>query len=154
MSYQPFDYDEAPFLGELPNYKHGFLACDVSRYVPRDAKEILIYAFITVKTSDRKMERAVYQIYTEDDRGKRYSQLMNTAFPRDDFVMNSANLWLPVFGRKEFYIRIPDSWTTSSKEKEIKLSEGRRFANLDEAMRDLTTSPHLHNHPVLHSGGG
>lgn len=136
--YIPLDYDKAPFLGELPLRKNSApVEYDVSSYVTPGTTQILIYAFITVKSADRVKKRAVYQIYTEDDSNVKYSQLMNTAFPENDFVMNSANLWLPVFGKKKFTIRIPDSWSTLDVS-----SEGRKdkqYKNLDEAMRDYVT---------------
>ena len=138
MAYTPIDYKDAPFLGELPLRKGGKVECDVSSFVPRGTKEILIYAFITVKSADRKKNRAVYQIYTEDDRGTRYTQLMNTAFPADDFVMNSANLWLPVFGKKEFHVSIPDSWITPTIEEDLPYRP-RRFRNLDQVMKEYVT---------------
>ncbi len=117
--------------------KGGVIKCDVSQYVPSSAKEILVYVFLTSKHADRRKPRAVYEIYTEDNSGRKYPQLMNAAFPENDFVMNSANLWLPLFNKIEFGIRIPDTWATASFES---AESPRNFMNLEEAMKQYVTS--------------
>ena len=131
--YVPFDYDNAKYLMSLPLVKGKLCEADVSEYVPSTAKDILVYLFLTFKTADRTHKRAVYEIYTQDNSGTKYTQLMNAAFPENDFVMNSANLWLPLVGdKKVVYIRIPDTWTSNSS---LGKENVRSYKCLNDAMK-------------------
>lgn len=139
--YTPFPYEEAPFLGELPlkvKEEVEYALTDIpSLPAGKKINEVLVYIYITVKSATRTKTRAVYQIYSENT-GLEYSQLMNTAFPEDDFVMNSANLWLPTFGKKKedikFKIRIPDGWCTN--DTPISEPNSKKYKNLHDAMKD------------------
>ena len=75
--------------------------------LPSDTSEILLYLFVTAKASQFPY-RGYYEIYTKDENGTKYSQYMNVAFALDDYTLNSANIWLPVFSERKFYISIPD----------------------------------------------
>lgn len=132
------DFCKTPSLGCLPlNPSTDPTVYDVSNFVPENATEILIYLFITVRNNPEGVtRRSVYEVYTEDCAGRRYSQLMNVVFTKDnDFVMNSANLWLPLHGRKLF-IRLPSEWAVPPPNP-IKES-GKTHSNLAEAMKDFT----------------
>lgn len=139
MAYTPIDYEKAPFLGPLPLEKNGYSEYDLSRYVPTDTKEVLVYFYVTVREATRSYDkRAVYQIYTEDSEGNKYSQYMNVVFPTTkDFVMNSANLWLPVFDKLELKVKIPDSWSAEEEVEERSRPFRRPYSNLQEAMQDF-----------------
>ena len=133
--YVPFDYDNAKFLMTLPLRKNQLSKADVSEYVPSTAKEILVYLYITSKTADRIHKRAVYEIYTEDS-GTKYTQLMNAAFPENDYVMNSANLWLPLVGdKKVVHVNIPGAWSTAECLGQEKV---RSYKSLNDAMKSYT----------------
>ena len=132
------DFFKTPSLGYLPLNPLPEPTCyDVSKYVPENATEILIYLFITVRNNpEGTTRRSVYEVFTEDCAGRRYSQLMNVVFTKDnDFVMTSANLWLPLHGRK-FYIRLPGEWTVPPPNA-IKEST-KTHSNLAEAMKEFT----------------
>ena len=134
MAYTPFDFNTAPYLGELPEIKSGAEVFDVSKYVAADAKEILVYVFISTSGGVSSRERrGVYEIFTED-KGKRYSQLMNFVVAKNDFVTNSANLWLPVLDKKEFKIVLPASWSLSGGST---VKPKKQYRNLNEAMSDF-----------------
>ena len=131
------DFFQTPWLGKLPlSSKDPPVCYDVSKYVPPNATEILIYIFVTVREAKGPLRRSVYDVYTQDMAGRHYSQLMNMVFTKDDdFVMNSANLWLPLHEQK-FYIRLPGEWTIP----EPRLPQSQKtYKNLAEAMKAFTT---------------
>lgn len=117
MAYTSFTtkFDEIPYLGCLPTKIGEVVTYNVSKYVPADAKEILIYLFVTVQDSPgSQTKRSVYEIFTRDASEMKYSQLMNTVFTQNDFVMNSANLWLPIFNERKLSITLPQEWSVDT----------------------------------------
>ena len=78
--------------------------------VPDGTSEILVYLFASAKVPDGPAWRGYYQVYTQDEEGTKYSQYLNVAFEKDDYSINSSNMWLPLFSEKKFYIIIPDSY--------------------------------------------
>ena len=94
------------FVDELPNHTTE-VSYPLPSVLPSDTSEILLYLFVTAKTT-KVPYRGYYEIYTKDENGTRYSQYMNVAFAHDDFTLNSANIWLPVFKERKFYVSIPD----------------------------------------------
>lgn len=130
------DFTQTPWLGELPLYKGERETYKLDQHVPPGTKEVLVYIYVTVRETSRSEDkRAVYEIYSEDAGGCKYSQFMNVVFTTSkDFVMNSANMWLPVFDKKEITISIPDAWSAEEDGGKAVRSQ-RRFRNLDEAMR-------------------
>lgn len=134
-AYTSFSLDTAPYLGPLPLHEHELAEYDLSPFIAAGATEILVYAFITVKSAEREKPRAVYDIYTTDDSGNRYSQFMNVAFPEDDFVVNSANLYLPIISSKQLHIEIPSAWSANYDNISKKV-QAHSYKNLNEAMQD------------------
>ena len=109
------NFSEIPWLGGLPlSVEEGIKNYDVSQYIPIDATEILIYIFVTVRNNPGTLRRFVYVVFTEDQQQTRYSQFMNTVFTKNnDFVMNSANIWLPIYSEQKFHIYLPAEWPIS-----------------------------------------
>ena len=96
------------YLAELPSSVTE-IPVDLPASLPSDTTEVLVYLFVTAKAADNPF-RSYYEIYTKDDNGLLYKQYMNVAMATDDFTLNSANIWLPVFSERKFYIRIPDEF--------------------------------------------
>lgn len=105
------DFAEIPWLGTLPlSPIDAVKTYDVSQYVPSDTTEILIYAFATVGDAMGKGRRVVYEFYTEDPDNVHYSQLMNMAFIENEYVLNSANMWFPIYDHRQLNVNIPGEW--------------------------------------------
>lgn len=129
-----------PWLGSLPlSPQEGVKTYDVSQHVPDTATEILIYAFATVGGSLGKETRAVYEFYTEDADNNHYSQLLNMAFINNDFVLNSANLWFPIYNQRELNIHLPAEWTIETQESSalqaFRTQRAKGGPNLSEALK-------------------
>ena len=77
--------------------------------LPSDTSEVLLYLFVTSKTAVNPW-RGYYEIFTKDAAGTEYKQYLNVAFMKDDFTLNSANIWLPIFNERKFYVRIPNKY--------------------------------------------
>ena len=93
MAYTPVQV----YLGDLPEASGADNAKEYSlcSHIPGTAKEILVYAWVTTK-GDEKFHRYYYQIETFDNCQRQYPQYMNVAATHD-VVLNSSNLWMPVF---------------------------------------------------------
>ena len=74
--------------------------------LPSNTSEVLLYLFVMSKTAVDPW-RGYYEIFTKDAAGKECKQYLNVAFMKDDFTLNSANIWLPIFDEQRFYVRIP-----------------------------------------------
>ena len=81
-------------LGELPEFHEQEIEYPLSG-VPTEAKEILVYTFVTVKGSSGPFQRGYFVISTADGVNE-YKQYMNVATGDGITVLNSANLWLPM----------------------------------------------------------
>ena len=107
-SYVPIN--DAVFLTELPSsVTTTELEVPLPDTLPDNTTEVLLYLFVTAKTASEGW-RSYYEVYTKDANGVPYKKYMNVAMATDDFTLNSANLWLPIFNEKKFYITIPDDW--------------------------------------------
>ena len=86
-------------LGPLPEYDDEQKEYDLTGTgVPTEAKEILVYTFVTAKSVRGEFHRGYYEISTTDGVGTQYKQYMNVATGQWITVLNSANLWLPLGG--------------------------------------------------------
>ena len=94
MAYTPTqkDYGELPETIDAPQKRYPISESNV----PETAKEVLVYLWATTK-GDSEFHRYYYSIETTDGT-QSYSQYMNIAASQS-VSLNSANLWLPVFGK-------------------------------------------------------
>lgn len=83
-------------LGALPEYHEQVETYDlkVGGQVPGEAKEVLVYAFVTTN-GEGEFQRGYYEISTSIA-GQDYTQYMNVATGQGVKAVNSANLWLPM----------------------------------------------------------
>jgi hypothetical protein len=108
--------------------------------VPDGAKEVLVYLFFSTRDSTLPdTARSYYEIYTKNNDifdAPKYKQYMNVIFTKNDYVMNSANLWLPLFPDKKLTVHLhPDMrWPEGYNTKGAKRIQHK---NLKEAMDDL-----------------
>lgn len=79
-------------MGSLPEFHDELKSYDLN--VPAEAKEVLIYTFVTT-CGEGDFQRGYYEIYTTQD-GKEFAQYMNVATGQGVKAVNSANLWFPV----------------------------------------------------------
>ena len=79
-------------MGSLPEFHDELKSYDLK--VPAEAKEVLIYTFVTT-CGEGDFQRGYYEIYTTQD-GKEFAQYMNVATGQGVKAVNSANLWFPV----------------------------------------------------------
>lgn len=79
-------------LGALPEHHNEEKTYDLS--VPPEAKEVLVYAYITAQ-GEGSFQRGYYEISTSDRAGSEYKQYMNVATGNGVTIVNSANLWFP-----------------------------------------------------------
>ena len=92
MAYTPITPPKGPFHLIVDPKKNP--AKYILDGVPSDATEVLIYAFISVRDARiSEAQRAFYKFLTD---GNKYMHCMNAIFTRDDYVMNSSNMWLPL----------------------------------------------------------
>ncbi len=105
--YTPIPFDEIIGLGDLPKTAENIIEYCLPEQVPADAKEVLLYLFVTTQTIAGDAKRGFYEVFTKDSDSTQYSQYMNVVFAKDDVTINSANMWLPIFKEKKVYIRIP-----------------------------------------------
>ncbi len=89
MSYTPVEI----LLGPLPEFHEEEKVYDITG-IPAD-KEILVYAFVTIKGEKGPFQRGYYEISTTDGANE-YKQYMNVATGEGIAVLNSANVWLPI----------------------------------------------------------
>ena len=80
-------------LGALPSCS-GATAYELQG-IPPDAKEVLIYTFITTKGEGGEFQRGWYEFST-DDGTTEFKQYMNVATGQGVNIVNSANMWFPV----------------------------------------------------------
>lgn len=105
--------------------------------VPASAREILVYFFVSVRSSTLpEVTRSYYELSTcEGDR--KYMQYMNTIFTRGDYVMNSENTWFPIASGtpKQLTVHLLEGfpWPPAGKTER----EPRIHKNLQDAMRDF-----------------
>ena len=94
MAYTPVEV----YLGDLPDAS-GSDNANVYNLDPQKisatAGEILVYAWVTTQ-GDEAFHRYYYEIETFDNSGRSYPQYMNVAATQD-VVLNSSNMWMPVF---------------------------------------------------------
>lgn len=82
--------------------------------------------------SDGDESRGFYHIYTEDENGEKYGQLMNIIFTNNDTVASSDNLILPIFDKQEVKVEIPMLFPVSQ---EVVDHPRPNFRNLADGMR-------------------
>ena len=121
MSYTPID--NPPVFDLIYDPVVGEKTYDLSKYpnepsvtlVPPEAKEVLLYFFVSIR--DNKMasgvQRGFYEFITKDGETE-YTQYMNVIFTKDDYVMNSENIWVPIGAVKELTVKLTTfSWSTA-----------------------------------------
>ncbi len=89
MSYTPVEI----LLGHLPEFHEEEKVYDLTG-LPTGAKEVLVYAFVTIKGEKGPFQRGYYEISTTEGASE-YKQYMNVATGDGIVVLNSANVWLP-----------------------------------------------------------
>lgn len=87
--------------------------------IPPNAKEVLIYTFITSIGLEGEFQRGWYQIFTSDDTGKEFKQYMNVATGKGVTIVNSANLWFPVTSDKLLKVMLHHPGLQQSQNKHI-----------------------------------
>lgn len=113
MSYTPID--NPPVFDLIHDPVVGEKTYDLSKYpdepsvtlVPPEAKEVLLYFFVSIR--DNKMasgvQRGFYEFITKDGETE-YTQYMNVIFTKDDYVMNSENIWAPIGAVKQLTVKL------------------------------------------------
>jgi len=106
-------------LGDLPSFHEDEIAYELTDpQIPRDAKEVLIYTFIT-SIGQGKFQRGYYEIYTRDNNNKECKQYMNVATGEGVNVVNSADLWFPVTPDKLLRVKLYHPVSKKSENKHI-----------------------------------
>lgn len=84
-------------LGSLPEYDDELKSYDLQLdgKIPAEAKEVLLYTFVTTRGDRDDFHRGYYEISTSQGE-KTYPQYMNVAVGPKMMSVNSSNLWLPV----------------------------------------------------------
>lgn len=93
MAYVPVNIS----MGSLPEYDDELKSYDLlsEGKVPAEAKEVLVYTFVTSHGDRKDFHRGYYEISTSEGE-KNYPQFMNVAVGPKMMAVNSSNLWLPV----------------------------------------------------------
>lgn len=86
--------------------------------VPADAKEVLIYTFVTSIGEGDSIQRGYYAISTSDGPTV-FEQYMNVATGQGVNIVNSANLWVPVTSDKSLTVKLHHSTCSKSEKKHI-----------------------------------
>ena len=105
----PPSVDQTYDLSKYPNASQRTL-------VPPEAKEVLIYFYVSVRDSKMSSatQRGFYE-FTTYDGAKSYTQYMNVIFTKNDYVMNSENIWLPVGEAKTLNVKLNTyAWSTAN----------------------------------------
>lgn len=108
-------YPMEVYLGKLPAFDQEEQAYNLQ--VPANAKEVLIYTFIT-SIGEGDFQRGYYEIYTSDD-NKVFKQYMNVATGQGVNIVNSANLWVPMPADKVLRVKLHHPTSPTSEKKHI-----------------------------------
>ena len=107
MAYIPIPTEEAPLFPlqiEAGTISHNLSVYPdgITPLLPQDAKEALIYTFVSVRNSDisELVHRGVYEFITNEGPST-YTKYLNVVFTKEDYVMNSQNFWIPVGGNSK-----------------------------------------------------
>ena len=94
---------EGIFLGNLPEThddKDGALfnvRTTLEEIGVKDAKEFLIYTFVTTRDDSEQFQRGYYEIFTSEPSGNvQYKKFMNVATGPSVTTIDSDNLWFPM----------------------------------------------------------
>lgn len=83
--------------------------------VPPEAKEVLLYFFVSIRDNEMasNVVRGFYEFITSDG-VTNYTQYMNVIFTKDDYVMNSENIWAPIGDVKQLTVKLHSyQWPTA-----------------------------------------
>ena len=80
-------------IGELPTDPSVVTPLPIPDHFAR-ASEILVYSFITIQGIQDPQFTGYYEIYTKDQRGKKYIMYLNAPHINGT-IANSENFWLP-----------------------------------------------------------
>ena len=116
-------------LGKLPETDGEIVSLDVRAKLTElgvtNAKEFLIYTFVTTRDDSSKFQRGYYVMFTSENEDK-YKKYMNVATGPGVTTIDSANLWFPIgddgkltitlshAGSKTRSIKCPDAGETWS----------------------------------------
>lgn len=108
------------YLGNLPAFDQEEKVYNLlqGNQVPRDAKEVLVYTFITSIGEGESVQRGYYAIYTNDG-DKVFKQYMNVATGQGVNIVNSANLWVPMSPDKSMTVKLCHSKCSESENNHI-----------------------------------
>ena len=108
------------YLGELPAFDQEVKVYNLlhGNQVPADAKEVLVYTFITSIGEGYSVQRGYYAIYTSDS-DKVFQQYMNVATGQGVNIVNSANLWVLVTPDKSLTVKLCHSTCSKSENSHI-----------------------------------
>ena len=105
-------------LGDLPSCHEEVIVYNLTDpQIPPDAKEVLIYTFIT-SIGEGEFQRGWYQISTSDGT-KESKQYMNVATGLGVNIVNSANLWFPLTPDKKLTLKLYHPGVKKSENKHI-----------------------------------
>ena len=86
-------------LGKLPETDGEIVSLDVRAKLAElgvtNAKEFLIYTFVTTRDDSAKFQRGYYVMFTSENEDK-YKKYMNVATGPGVTTIDSANLWFPI----------------------------------------------------------
>lgn len=121
---------ESDSLGKLPAFHKVEIDYDLGQ-VPAEAKEVLIYTFITSHDADGAVERGFFEISTSDG-GKQFKQYMNVATGKDVTIVNSVNVWLPMPKDKVLKVKLYHPRSDKSEKKSIagKLADSNEWSDV------------------------
>lgn len=110
-----------PTLGKLPEYHETSVTYSLKEVVPAEAKEVLVYIFVTSTTEGDHFQRGFYEIYTANPKVNEpdFKQYMNVATGPNVTIVNSVNLWFPMPLDKELKIKLYHPESEEHKKKSI-----------------------------------
>ena len=128
----PLDPNDAQnYLGRLPTMKWGQVTLTIPDTVPKDAKNWLIYAFVTVIGPTDQFGRGYYSFSSTDKANSRtYQRFMNVGFFNDSTI-NSTNFCIPANTTGQIVISLNGVGITPKKRQEDMEKRG-----LNQLMQD------------------
>ena len=96
MAYIPLDFNPS---NKLPIEEGDELTLNLTHLgIPATATEVLVYFFVSIRDSSLSQTHRHFYEFSTSDGPVKYCKYMNAIFTKDDYVMNSENIWFPVSG--------------------------------------------------------
>ncbi|KXJ23232.1 uncharacterized protein LOC110251054 [Exaiptasia diaphana] len=119
MEWTPIESPKS--LGKLPEFNNKVACYNLNEALPSgvNAKEFLVYAFITSMGEGDEFQRGYYEISCKANDGKDLVQYMNVATGPSVSVVNSVNLWFPIPNDAQLRIKLYHSKCDEQKKTSI-----------------------------------